>query len=62
MMSSSAYARQDIEGVRIKLWRSRNVMLMNRSSANPPSRAGLGRMVNAVPTLILRNSQACLGS
>jgi hypothetical protein len=33
MMSSSAYAIQDIEVVLIKLWRSRNVMLMNKSSA-----------------------------
>jgi len=30
MMSSSAYAIQDIELVRIKLWRNRNVMLMNK--------------------------------
>jgi hypothetical protein len=33
MMSSSAYAIQDIEVVLIKLWRNRNVMLMNKSSA-----------------------------
>jgi hypothetical protein len=33
MMSSSAYAMQDIEVVLIKLWRNRNVMLMNKSSA-----------------------------
>lgn len=31
-MSSSAYAIQDIEGVLIKLWQNRNVMLMNKSS------------------------------
>lgn len=32
-MSSSAYAIQDIEDVLIKLWQNRNVMLMNKSSA-----------------------------
>jgi hypothetical protein len=36
MMSSSAYAIQDIEVVLIKLWQNRNVMLMNKSSASPP--------------------------
>jgi hypothetical protein len=36
MMSSSAYAVQDIEAVLIKLWRNGNVMLMNKSSASPP--------------------------
>jgi len=36
MMSSSAYALQDIEVVLIKLWQNRNVMLMNKSSADPP--------------------------
>jgi hypothetical protein len=36
MMSSSAYAIQDIELVLNKLWRRRNVMLMNKSSASPP--------------------------
>ncbi|MEY9735777.1 hypothetical protein ABH985_003566 [Bradyrhizobium ottawaense] len=36
MMSSSADAIQDIEVVLIKLWRNRNVMLMNKSSAGPP--------------------------
>jgi hypothetical protein len=36
MMSSSAYAIQDIEVVLIKLWQNRNVMLMNKSSATPP--------------------------
>jgi len=36
MMSSSAYAIQDIEVVLIKLWRNRNVMLMNKSSVAPP--------------------------
>ncbi|BAR63145.1 hypothetical protein NK6_10012 [Bradyrhizobium diazoefficiens] len=35
-MSSSAYAMQDIEVVLIKLWRNRNVMLMNKSSVAPP--------------------------
>ncbi|WP_128926288.1 hypothetical protein [Bradyrhizobium guangxiense] len=35
MMSSSAYGKQDIEDVLLKLWRSRNVILMNRFSANP---------------------------
>jgi hypothetical protein len=35
MMSSSAYATQDIEVVLNKLWRKRNVMLMNKSSASP---------------------------
>jgi hypothetical protein len=36
MMSSSAYAKQDIEVVLIKLWRNRNVMLMNKFSVAPP--------------------------
>jgi hypothetical protein len=36
MMSSSAYAIQDIEVVLIKLWQNRNVMLMNKYSARPP--------------------------
>jgi hypothetical protein len=36
MMSSSAYAMQDIEVVLIKLWRNRNVILMNKSSAVRP--------------------------
>jgi hypothetical protein len=35
MMSSFAYATKDIEVVLIKLWQSRNVMLMNKSSASP---------------------------
>jgi hypothetical protein len=35
MMSFSTYAIQDIELVLIKLWRHRNVMLMNKSSARP---------------------------
>jgi len=35
-MSSFADATQDIDDVLIKLWRSRNVMLMNKSSASSP--------------------------
>lgn len=69
-MSSSAYAMQDIEVVRIKLWRSPNVILMNKPSASwpgpDPSWPGLqGKIITwtlAVTwTLILRNSQVCLG-
>ena len=61
MMSSSAYAIQNIEVVLIKLWRKRNVMLMNKFSKSARL-AGLGRMADAVPeTLILRNSQVCRG-
>ncbi|MCK1627904.1 hypothetical protein IVA98_33340 [Bradyrhizobium sp. 160] len=37
MMSSSADAVQDIDDVLIKLWRTRNVMLMNKSSVSRAS-------------------------
>jgi hypothetical protein len=47
MMSSSAYAMQDIEVVLIKLWPNRNVIQMNKPSASRAlshgSAAGLGR-------------------
>jgi hypothetical protein len=36
MMSFSAYAIQDVEVVLIKLCRTRNVVLMNKSSVTPP--------------------------
>ncbi|MGX4771258.1 hypothetical protein ACWAUC_15875 [Bradyrhizobium guangdongense] len=70
MMSSSAYAIQDIEVVRIKLWRDRNVTLVNKPSANPPwsrssvvslSQVGADRHGFGIALgLILRNSHVRL--
>jgi hypothetical protein len=45
MMSSSAYARQDIEVVLLKLWRSRNVMLTNRPSVTSHLRRALAAFI-----------------
>jgi hypothetical protein len=62
MMSSSAYARQDYRRCSDQIVAEPKCNADERIFRKSAQPGWLGRMANAVPTLILRNSQVCLGS